>query len=143
MLKLESSFLNDLQKWRPKEEVLWWQRSRVNFLKFGDKNSAWFHTGANVRRATNMILELKDVDGALYSSMEELDRIIGNFLSSLFSLSSPPKMDQVVKLIPYKVTSAMNERIGRPYSTDKIFAVLNQMHLGKFPGPDGLNPFFC
>ncbi|KAJ8440994.1 hypothetical protein Cgig2_020023 [Carnegiea gigantea] len=92
------------------------------FLTFGDKNSAWFHTRANVRRATNMILEMKDVDGVLYSEMEELDRIIGNFFSSLFSLSSPPEMDQIVELIPCKVGDLIDRDRGS-WNVNKLNAV--------------------
>ncbi|KAJ8439209.1 hypothetical protein Cgig2_003422 [Carnegiea gigantea] len=58
--KLIFNTINDLRR---KEEVLWWQRSRTDFLKFGDCNSRWFHNKANRRKSTIHIAELKDVDG--------------------------------------------------------------------------------
>nr|XP_025651861.1 uncharacterized protein LOC112747868 [Arachis hypogaea] len=42
------------------EEKYWGQRSRVKWLKFGDKNTAFFHASTIQRRDRNMIERLKD-----------------------------------------------------------------------------------
>ncbi|KAJ8442816.1 hypothetical protein Cgig2_016282 [Carnegiea gigantea] len=63
----------DLCLWQQKEEILWWQRSRTDFLRNGDSYSNWFHKRANVRRATNAILELKGPDGVCYTAAADLE----------------------------------------------------------------------
>ena len=43
-----------------KEEQYWWQRSRIEWLKAGDKNSRFFHLSTINRRHQNSILRLRD-----------------------------------------------------------------------------------
>ncbi|KAJ8450462.1 LOW QUALITY PROTEIN: hypothetical protein Cgig2_002147 [Carnegiea gigantea] len=61
---------NTISDLRRKVEVLWCQRSRTDFLKFGDRNSGWFHNKANRRKSTNHIAELKDVDGQIVTPVK-------------------------------------------------------------------------
>jgi hypothetical protein len=42
------------------EEIHWLQRSRVNWLSQGDKNTRFFHQFESARRKKNMIKRLKD-----------------------------------------------------------------------------------
>jgi hypothetical protein len=46
-----------------KEEMLWLQRSRVNWLKEGDRNTRFFHQKAVWRARKNKIKKLKDSQG--------------------------------------------------------------------------------
>ena len=48
---------------RKKEEILWWQQARSNYLKFGDSNTRWFHSIASMRRSRNEISRLRDATG--------------------------------------------------------------------------------
>ncbi|KAF7135807.1 hypothetical protein RHSIM_Rhsim08G0119400 [Rhododendron simsii] len=47
-----------------KESMLWHQRSRVNWLKMGDKNTHFFHLTTIHRRQRNQVTKLKDENGA-------------------------------------------------------------------------------
>lgn len=53
-----------IREWQKKEEILWWQWARYDYLKFVDSNTVWFHTRANMRRLRNKIMGLKDVGDA-------------------------------------------------------------------------------
>ena len=44
----QRSTLSLIRNWCKKEEILWWQRARSNYLKFGDSNARWFHSEANI-----------------------------------------------------------------------------------------------
>ncbi|KAL5825066.1 hypothetical protein ACOSQ3_021129 [Xanthoceras sorbifolium] len=71
------------------EEIYWRQRSRISWLKFGDRNSKFFHAKASARRKSNEILGLSDDMGCWHSDSGSIHRIIGKYFSSLFSSSSP------------------------------------------------------
>lgn len=40
--------MSKIREWRRKEELMWWQRFRVDFLKYGDFNLRWFYEKVNM-----------------------------------------------------------------------------------------------
>ena len=36
--------LGEIREWKHKEEIMWSQRARADFLKYGDSNTRWFHS---------------------------------------------------------------------------------------------------
>ncbi|XP_077246142.1 uncharacterized protein LOC143886026 [Tasmannia lanceolata] len=66
------------------EEIFWRQKSRVRWLKEGDKNSAYFHAVASVRRRKNIIESLVD-NGVEVSGKDEITKVVLQFYKSLYS----------------------------------------------------------
>ena len=76
--------LGKIREWRKREEILWWQRARSDYLKYGDSNTRWFHSRATMRRARNHIEALIAEDGVQRTDPEGIEQIILNYFSSLF-----------------------------------------------------------
>ncbi|KAJ8433162.1 hypothetical protein Cgig2_007126 [Carnegiea gigantea] len=74
--------LGQIRELRKKDEVLWWQRTRSNYLKYGYVNTRWFHSHVNLRRAKNTITGLRDEDGNWCTSLDEISTIITNFFGT-------------------------------------------------------------
>ncbi|KAG5516346.1 hypothetical protein RHGRI_037157 [Rhododendron griersonianum] len=56
----EEQLVTKLNKLWEQDEMYWHQRSRLNYLKFGDSHSRFFHITATQRRQRNLILRLKN-----------------------------------------------------------------------------------
>jgi hypothetical protein len=54
------------------EEMMWRQRSRLQWLAAGDKNTRFFHLRASQRRKKNRIAELTRCDGMVETREREL-----------------------------------------------------------------------
>jgi hypothetical protein len=66
------------------DEVHWMQRSRVNWLQHGDRNTSFFHQFASARRKKNFIKKLKH-DDEWVEGTSALKPIIFEYFSFLFT----------------------------------------------------------
>jgi hypothetical protein len=107
-----------------REEVMARQRSRVEWLKEGDRNTAFFHARASARRRTNKIKSLVREDGSRCTDIGEIKRKVEDFYSSLFSSEPCSGTEAVLEAIPERVTTQMNVDLCKPYSDEKIRTTL-------------------
>ncbi|KAK5832122.1 hypothetical protein PVK06_015922 [Gossypium arboreum] len=68
-----------------KDERYWEQRARINWLKFGDRNTAFFHSQASLRRRRNCIHKLRDDEGNEIESIQEMEWIPRQYFQNLFT----------------------------------------------------------
>jgi hypothetical protein len=132
----------ELQALQSKEERLWRQRSRAEWLKAGDQNTRYFHCRATQRKRRNQVHRLKDPNGVWTTSQGQVSQLFVNYYSSLFTTSNPALVDPVVENIMPSVTTTMNSMLVSDFTADEVVQALKQMAPLKAPGPDGLPPVF-
>jgi hypothetical protein len=66
------------------EEETWRQKSRLNWLASGDRNTKFFHAYANSRKQINTIWEISKEDGTMISSNQGLQREAIGFFQNIF-----------------------------------------------------------
>ena len=120
---------------------MWNQRSRALWLKSGDRNTKFFHAVASQRRKRNKIEGLME-EGVWLESLEDIERVILNYFSSIYSTDHPNSFEASLNAVDQRVTQEMNGELLRTFSEEEIRAALNQMHPTKAPGPDGMSPIF-
>ena len=125
-----------------KEEVMWKQRSRIQWLSEGDQNTKFFHQRASGRKRRNKINKLSRRDGSLTEDFAEMKSIVVDFYKNLFMTEGTSHMDDVLSCVPLKVNAEMNKFLNEPFSDEEVKRALFQMYPSKAPGPDGFQAHF-
>lgn len=133
---------SELRSLRQQQETAAWQRCLPFVLRNGDRNTAYFHAKASMRRKRNCIKVLEDSNGVKHKSREGLIKVVLDYFSNLFSTSRPEITTEDLGFITKRVSDDVVSSMARPYSRLEIEAALDEMHPCKSPGPDGFPALF-
>jgi hypothetical protein len=120
-----------------REEMLWLQRSRISWLKEGDRNTKFFHRKAVWRARKNRIASLKDQDGVVQDTPNEMERMTTSYFQSVYTRDLSIQPRPVVNLFQEVISEEVNETLCRPFSELEISDAIFQIGPLKAPGPDG------
>ncbi|XP_056859988.1 uncharacterized protein LOC130508476 [Raphanus sativus] len=124
------------------EELFWWQKSRMNWLRAGDRNTKYFHAVTKNRRAQNMIKSLIDDIGNEWFADEDLGKVAEQYFNFLFSSEDVGAELAVWSELPPVLTATQNETLMKPISREEVRRAVFEINPHKCPGPDGMNGFF-
>ena len=142
---LEKALSGDLgEALRIEEEVLR-QKSRVQWLESGDRNTAFFHHMIRNRRNANRIVSLITPEGTQTISEEDTKLEAIRYFKSL--LGSPPSnpypgMDALRPIIQKRVPEEYHVLLDAIPTDEEIKNAMFCIHSNKAPGPDGFNACF-
>jgi len=108
----------------------------------GDRNSKYFHNRASQRFRQNNISELRNSEGELVSGEENISAMVIDCYSSLFTLSGPVGIEDVVQFTKPMVTAEMNSNLIGSFSREEVELALKQMAPLKAPEPNGMPLIF-
>lgn len=100
-----------------KEEVMWLQRSRITWLKEGDRNTKVFQSKAVWRARKNKIREIRDNDGVVHLDFPSMSSLIIEYFQSIFT--ADPSLDAIAMLglFETKVMEEDNNRLCAAFLT--------------------------
>ncbi|XP_048611432.1 uncharacterized protein LOC125585793 [Brassica napus] len=137
-----ASALKDLSNALKAEEMFWKQKSRVFWLREGDRNTKFFHALTKQRRARNKITQLQDVNGNIVEDEEGLVAVATSYFRQIFESSNPEDIEEALAQVPTTITGAINENLTVPVTEWEVKLALFAMHPEKAPGPDGMTALF-
>jgi exonuclease III len=122
------------------EENSWRQKSRVHWLKEGDKCTKFFHRIANSNRRSNA-MESLSINGSVSSDQQVIRNHVAHFYETLFSepYTWRPRLDNLAFDTLDAVESSSLEL---PFEENEVFEVIKGMNRDKAPGPDGFSLAF-
>jgi hypothetical protein len=141
----ENLLKQQLEERRSQEEVLWRQKSHIQWLKEGEHNTKLFHRSMIQRRHTNHITQLVMEQGQILQAHEDLEQELVSYYQNL--LVEPPgdrssDIDKITQNIPHLITQEKNDALTRPIMIEEVDLALQDTPEGKSPGPDGFTMDF-
>jgi hypothetical protein len=140
--KRQEELTEEIERILEQEEIYKMQRSRVNWLTHGDRNSAFFHNYARARKKKNLIVKLKDENGEWREGDAMIKPIIHDYFSQLFSSEVGATDPNLIERVKPRVTTEMNERLVAPFSEEEVKKALFAIGDFKAPGTDGMHAIF-
>ena len=103
-----------------KQEIYWAQRSRITWLKHGDRNTKFFHSKALQRRRRNHIKGVMNSQEQWMEEMEDVARVAVDYFDNLFYASSCIQMGECLSTVSAKVSPAMQDMLSRDFIANEI-----------------------
>ncbi|XP_071678521.1 uncharacterized protein [Lolium perenne] len=129
---------SELDELLHREEMMWRQRSRIDWLKEGDRNTKFFHRKAKWRQNKNRISRIKDANGVWIDDPDEIKNLANEFFKNLYASDPTVCPVDLLNLIHSPITPDINEGLCAGFTDDEISDALFQIGLLKAPGPDGM-----
>lgn len=104
---------NELLK---REEIIWKQISKIEWLQSGDKNTTFSHNKASNRRSRNMIDKIQNSEGIWVNKKDEIEEIILGYFKAIFTSSNPTNLNVVLDLVGLCMTSDMAAALQEPFT---------------------------
>ncbi|KAA3464146.1 reverse transcriptase [Gossypium australe] len=114
----------------------------TNWLKLGDKNSAFFHKYATARRRINTINRLETEEGQEVTADVEISDTASRYFQKLFTSSGVGDFSHILAGITPAISADINTILQASYSGDEIQKALKGMGPTKAPGYDGFPVLF-
>jgi hypothetical protein len=103
-----------------REEMLWLQRSRIAWLKEGDRNTKFFHRKVVWRARKNHIVALKDQDGVIQDTPTEMERLATSYFQTVYKRDPSLHSSPVVGLFAELISEETNENLCKPFSVEEV-----------------------
>jgi exonuclease III len=145
LMKEEEKLQVQLEQRRKQEEILWRQKSRVQWLKEGEKNTKFFHRTMIHRRHINRITHLENEQGNLIREHTQIEEELNRYYQNLLTETKENRNEAITRVtshIPSLVTPEQNTALMRQITQEEVDQAAKDMPPGKAPGPDGFTTDF-
>eukprot|EP00253_Pinus_taeda_P023098 PITA_23098 len=133
-LEQEQRIHNQLEERRKQEEILWKQKSRIRWLKEGERNTKFFHRTTVQRRVHNNIPFIQKQGGLRVKHHEEIEKEFLNHFKQVHqepNVDMRPAIERITQNVPKLITEEHNELLLRPILTQEVDTAMSQLKEGK------------
>lgn len=96
------------------------QHSRLDWIKYGDSNSSFFHATVTQRK------QIVNSNGVWLEDEEEIDNHLQSFFSHLFQSSGLRDFHEVLCIMEKRITDEMNDRLIMRVTDEEIKTATSQ-----------------
>lgn len=116
------------------------QKSKLHWLKVGDRNNAYFHRSTQIRKMRNSIREIVDNNRDTLKTGEEIkgeaERFFKDFFTHIPVDFQGMTVEELQEIMEYRCTEVDQDILVKEVSEEEITKVLFSMPSNKAPGLD-------
>jgi hypothetical protein len=142
MVEAETRLKKDLRGLLEQEDLKWRQRAKEEWLRYGDRNSKFFHACATQRSKRNHIQQIFNKEGCQCDTQETIEAAFLAYFQELFLAEENIEVEPCIRFLDSRVTPMMNQRLTAAVTMEEISSALNRMAALKAPGLDGFPACF-
>lgn len=111
-MEQEKHLRSQIEERNRQEEILWKQKSRIRWLKEGERNTKFFHSTTIQRRMHNTITFIQKQDGGRVEKHTEIEQ---EFINHFKEVLQEPQIDrrleieEITQLVPKVITEEHNQ----------------------------------
>eukprot|EP00253_Pinus_taeda_P035588 PITA_35588 len=127
------------------EEILWRQKSRVQWLQEGERNTKFFHKTTVQRHMSNQISYVMDEKGNRIETHEGIEKEFYNYFKTMNqepNINRNEAIEKITSHIPRLINEDHNTLLLKPISLQEVEEAVNLLKARKAPGPDGFTANF-
>ncbi|XP_042521331.1 uncharacterized protein LOC122094799 [Macadamia integrifolia] len=142
LFDLEADAKTRLWKAIDNHEKLWAQKSRIRWLKEGDRCSRFFHVMTRIKRSRNSIRSIITESGAEISDQGQLGSYLADFYGEFHKRIELDTQPQIFNCIPNILHDPDRLMLDSILSDDEIKRAVWDLDPDSSPGPDGYSRAF-
>eukprot|EP00253_Pinus_taeda_P011590 PITA_11590 len=133
----EKTLEKELMEKERQEEMLWKQKSRIRWLKEGEKNTKFFHNTTIQRRMHNNITHIQNEQGVKLEKHEEIEAELLNRFKQVHkepSIDRSQAIQNITSKIPKLISDHHNQILLKAIDLQEVESTVKQLKAGKAPG---------
>ena len=140
LLQEEVALKKQLEVNHKQEEVLWRQKSRIQWIQEGEQKTKFFHRVTIQHWHNNHITHLVTEQCQTLHKHVDLEQELVSYYQDLLSeppIDRSPDIENITQHIPNIINQEQNEALSRPIMIEEVDLALQHTLVGKAPGLDG------
>ncbi|OMO88434.1 hypothetical protein COLO4_20256 [Corchorus olitorius] len=140
-LEKEKEIRTEIEQILDQEQLLWMQKSMTNWIVKGERNTRFYHTITNKRRARNRITSIKRRDGQSVHTEVEIEKEFLNYFKEVFSDQGDASELQIREALENlalpQFSHDSKQTLEQPFTPQEVKRAAFQINPYKAPGIDG------
>ncbi|XP_019416122.1 PREDICTED: uncharacterized protein LOC109327431 [Lupinus angustifolius] len=124
------------------EEEYWKEKSRINWLTSGDRNTAYFHKLAKIRHSSKYMATLRQGENILIDQTDIANHALSYFTDLYATINDTCQNGLIQSVIPLLVSNDQNSMLTMIPSSDEIKSVVFGLNGDGAPSPGGFGGCF-
>lgn len=119
----EGILIGKIEERRKQEEILWRQKSRVNWLREGERNTKFFHQEMIQYRHRNKISSIKNAEGERVEEQGDIEKILIDYHKGILTETQKERraaIKRITKEFPKLITSEQNKALMREARLEEV-----------------------